>query len=90
MVDNLRNRRHICGDDRHPRGARLREHHRQKIPEGGQGEDIAGMVEILQGLAIGFKIVIDKNTWLRRQAIFSHQVKLELQVSERAKGLQEH
>src|SRR5258705_6596417 len=52
VADNLRNRRHIRRDDRHSRGARLREHHRQTVPEGGQGEDIAAMVEILQRLTV--------------------------------------
>jgi hypothetical protein len=60
----------------------------QTIPESGQGEDIAAMIEILQRLAVGFKIVIDENTWLRRRAILSHQVKFEPQVSECAKGFE--
>src|SRR5262245_21272384 len=48
------------------------------------------MVEILQRLAVGFKIVIDENIWFRRQAALGHQVKLEPQISKRAKGLEEH
>src|SRR5215813_999787 len=48
------------------------------------------MVEILQRLAVGFEIVVDEYARLRRQAIFSHQVKFKPQLSERAKGLEEH
>jgi hypothetical protein len=32
---------------------------------------------------------MSENTWLRRQAILSQEVKFETQVSERAKGLEE-
>jgi hypothetical protein len=38
------------------------------------------MVEILERLGVGFKIVVDKNIWFRRQASFRHQVKFEPQV----------
>src|SRR5215831_5166404 len=48
------------------------------------------MVEIRQRLAVGFEIVVDKYVRLRRQTIFSHQVKFEPQVSECTKGLEEH
>src|SRR3981189_2960402 len=48
------------------------------------------MVEILQRLTVGFEIVVDEHARLRREAIFSHQMKFELEVSERAKGLEEH
>src|ERR1700749_4725706 len=48
------------------------------------------MVEILERLAVGFEIVIDKNIWFRRQASLRHQVKFEPQVSERAKGFEKH
>ena len=50
----------------------------------------ASVVKVLQWLAVGFHVVVDEHTRLWRQAVLGHQMKLDVEVAQGAKSLEEN